>query len=369
MENKLNVLDEYDNKRNLYQEFTSEVERLLNRFLTDDGIKCNAIVSRLKNRESLSEKIDRKHDKYKNLGSITDIAGIRVITYYAEDVNKVADIIEREFIIDKENSIDKREALEPDRFGYCSVHYVAEMNQNRLSLREYQAFSGLKCEIQIRSVLQHAWAEIEHDLGYKSEIGIPRDIRRNFSRLAGLMEIADKEFQEIRSFLQSYQKDAIEKIQHDELADVELDTILLETIINSDKDILEINNKIASVIEEEFGGYLTIGNLEETIYELQWFNINTLSELRNFISRNKKCAIEIASEYLTNEKIYNFTDAIAFFYLCYAELLQNNYGYSEVMEYFSDNNIEINIDKRKQAVEKLLQLRKKLGIPIDKKEA
>lgn len=83
--------------------------------------------------------------------------------------------------------------MEPDRFGYCSVHYVVEMSQKRLNLYEHQAYEGLKCEIQIRSVLQHAWAEIEHDLGYKSEIAIPKRIRRNFSRLAGLLEIADKE--------------------------------------------------------------------------------------------------------------------------------------------------------------------------------
>ena len=64
----------------------------------------------------------------------------------------------------------------------------------RMVLRENKAFEGLKCEIQIRSVLQHAWAEIEHDLGYKSELTIPKEVRRSFSRLAGLLELGDKEF-------------------------------------------------------------------------------------------------------------------------------------------------------------------------------
>ena len=68
MGKKLNVLAEYDNKHNLYKAFTLEVEHLLSRILTEDGIKYNAITSRLKDRESLSEKIDRKQDKYQSLG-------------------------------------------------------------------------------------------------------------------------------------------------------------------------------------------------------------------------------------------------------------------------------------------------------------
>jgi ppGpp synthetase/RelA/SpoT-type nucleotidyltranferase len=55
--------------------------------------------------------------------------------------------------------------------------------------------------------LQHAWAEIEHDLGYKTALGVPRNVRRQFSRLAGLLEIADTEFASIRDRLSSYERD------------------------------------------------------------------------------------------------------------------------------------------------------------------
>jgi ppGpp synthetase/RelA/SpoT-type nucleotidyltranferase len=113
-------------------------------------------------------------------------------------------MVEREFVVDRTNSVDKRTLLDPDRFGYQSLHYVAALSVARTGLAEYGRFTGLRVEIQIRSTLQHAWAEIEHDLGYKSAAGVPRDIRRRFSRIAGLLELADEEFSVIRRDLDAY---------------------------------------------------------------------------------------------------------------------------------------------------------------------
>ena len=137
--------------------------------------------------------------KYNNWNEITDLASVRVITYYATDVDKVSEILESEFDVDKEHSIDKRTSLETDRFGYCSVHHVVSMSPSRLALRECYAYAGMKREIQIRTALQHAWAEIEHDIGYKSEITIPKEMRRSSSRIAGLLEIAFLFFHQVRN--------------------------------------------------------------------------------------------------------------------------------------------------------------------------
>jgi putative GTP pyrophosphokinase len=134
--------------------------------------------------------------------------GVRIITYFRDEVDAVARVIEHEFTIDEANSVDKRMALDPDRFGYLSLHFVAQLNSNRVALTEYRQYDGIKFEIQIRSILQHAWAEIEHDLGYKSQAAVPRNIRRRFSRLAGLLEMADDEFVGIRRELAAHQADA-----------------------------------------------------------------------------------------------------------------------------------------------------------------
>lgn len=342
MENKAAILDEYDSQRKLYESFTLEVEHQLQKILEIEGIVCNAITGRIKERESLGKKIDRKNGKYASLNEITDIAGVRVITYYAEDVDKVADIVEQEFVIDKENSIDKRKAMEPDRFGYCSVHYVVAMSSERLQLRENKKYDGLKCEIQIRSVLQHAWAEIEHDLGYKSEKTIPQDIRRNFSRLAGLLEIADKEFQEIRSFLRSYQEEAIEKVEDGELQGVAIDAILLRAMIESNQDIIELNESIRGVFDGPYLQTLSLELLEITINRLNWLHIVTVSQLKDCIVRNKEDALKIA-KYLqeSNGEGYHMSipKTIAFFYLCYAELLREKPDAKRIKEYLVENNI------------------------------
>lgn len=361
MENKSTVMAEYDRKYKRYQNFTLEIEHQLKNILDTEGIIYNAITFRIKDRESLSRKIDRKNDKYSSLGDITDIAGVRVITYYTEDVKKVAEIVEREFLVDRENSIDKRDALEPDRFGYCSVHYVVEMSQERLNLREYQAYEGLKCEIQIRSVLQHAWAEIEHDLGYKSEIAIPKRIRRNFSRLAGLLEIADKEFQEIRSSLQSYQSEAMEKVKSEEFQDAEIDAILLEAIITSNPDIATLNETIMNCFDCPLSPRIPTAAVERTINRLHWLGVYTVSQLNCCIKNNKDVAAIIAKEIIHKDttkeesKKNPILKTTALFYICYAELARKKPSVDQIYQYFDETNI-LRDEKSDRIVRCLLQL-------------
>lgn len=343
METKSTIMERYDAKKGLYQNFGLEIQHQLENILREEGVVCNTISSRLKERESLSEKIDRKRDKYTQLEDITDITGVRIITYYVADVNRVAEIVEQEFTVDRENSIDKSAALEPDRFGYCSVHYVVEMSPERLKLREYQAYVGLKCEIQIRSVLQHAWAEIEHDLGYKSTIAIPRDIRRNFSRLAGLLEIADKEFQNIRSFLKSYQNEAAGKMERKELQDMEVDAILLNTVIKSNPDIMGLNETLANILGGRFLKRISPESIESTIKQLRWFGVCTVDQLQSFIARNKDKVAVVARKMcdLGIKPFNSLKRTIALDYLCYTELLTANPSAEEIRRYLNENHMGV----------------------------
>lgn len=338
-----NMLEQYDENLGVYRSFVFEMEHQITTILQASQINYNAIVSRLKSRESIAEKIERKQGKYSQITDITDIAGVRIITYYSEDVDRIAEIIESEFDVDKENSIDKRESLEPDRFGYCSVHYVVKMSPKRLSLREYKAFKGMKCEIQIRSVLQHAWAEIEHDIGYKSEITIPKEMRRSFSRIAGLLEIADKEFNQIRQALTEYKDSAQAQIADDDFLDRELDAVILQVMLESNATVQMIDRHISDLVDRPLDEVESDEEFQATIHRLNWLGVKTVRQLNDALALHSKLAMEIASKKFKgfnksdpSSKVYQ---TIAFFYLCYAMLLAKDSSINEISQYLADNHI------------------------------
>ncbi|MDQ1071552.1 GTP pyrophosphokinase [Streptomyces canus] len=154
---------------------------------------------RAKDVASFAEKIQRKGGKYVDpMAEVTDLAGIRIITYYLEDVERIASIIRREFSVLEEHSGDKQAELADNEFGYASFHLVLELGENRRRLLEWSQFGGIKAEVQVRTALQHAWAAVNHKLDYKSSQDIPREMRRRLFRLSALFELADEEFSQIR---------------------------------------------------------------------------------------------------------------------------------------------------------------------------
>lgn len=123
--------------------------------------------------------------------------GIRVIAYFPGTLQDIDTLIKEEFNV-TERSDKGAELIERERFGYQSIHYLVKFAPGRTALAEYARFSDVVAEIQVRTVLQHAWVEIEHDIQYKSISVIPQKTRRRFMSLAGLLEIADREFQAIQ---------------------------------------------------------------------------------------------------------------------------------------------------------------------------
>ncbi|MES2045426.1 MAG: hypothetical protein V4475_16260 [Pseudomonadota bacterium] len=152
------------------------------------------------------ESFERKCRKFNDDGSvrygaplaeITDLSAVRVIVFVRESVDKVVDQIEQFFeVIEKEDVGDR--VYNQGKFGYQSKHLLIKLGEDRKSLVENADFSELTCEIQVRTLLQHAWAEMEHDIQYKSDQDIPLDLKKRFSALAGLLELADREFQNIQ---------------------------------------------------------------------------------------------------------------------------------------------------------------------------
>ena len=296
----LEIIKDYERQRPSYIVFSNRVEGLLKILLSSNSIQYHSIDNRCKTLDSFSRKVQSKKN-YSDLLSVTDLAGVRIITNYAEDVDRIAKLVIGEFDIDIDNSIDKRLEIDSDKFGYISLHYVVSLKETRTALGEYAAFAGMKVEIQIRSILQHAWAEIEHDIGYKSAIEVPRPIRRKFSMLAGLLELADQEFDSLRIKLDEYKVEMGQKIL-EEPSEVRLDKVTYESFVKTNSLCIQLDEAHA-----EAANYVLIDlvNSEELLVGLNYFNIYTADDLYQALADNKSLLLkrlsDAISEVDTNE--------------------------------------------------------------------
>lgn len=227
----------YREVRPQYERFTAKLKSLLHELLEASGVEVHAIESRTKTVESLTEKVTRDGKSYTNpLGEISDLTGLRIILYYQDDVDRVSSLLDREFQIDSTRSVDKRATLETDQFGYLSVHKIISLSEPRSTLAEWKGLHSMVAEIQIRTVLQHAWAAIQHKLEYKTALDVPREFRRRLIRLSGLLELADEEF----SVLRREQGDLVSTIKHQvtrgEL-DISIDALALRAFLPGSRQV------------------------------------------------------------------------------------------------------------------------------------
>ncbi len=243
----------YEGDRKRYKKFRGQLDNLIKRLLEEEGFDAQ-VTSRVKTVESFTKKIRRKKSEgrdYDNpLEEITDIVGIRIIAYYLGDVIKIGELIKREFQIDYENSLDKSELLESNQFGYLSVHYIVSLSHPRKEAAEWRIFSNIKSEVQIRTILQHAWAEIDHKLRYKRDDALPRDLKRQLYRLIALFELADLEFENLRERTETIKGKYLKDISEG-MIDLELNMFSLDEYFKltyQDQEWMNFSNKIIQSI-------------------------------------------------------------------------------------------------------------------------
>jgi len=221
------VLD-YQKIRDVYEGCSETVKSILKQTFSEKRIKVATIEARAKAIDSFAEKAvtpneeDPSSPKYADpLTEITDLSGVRVITFFPNTITEVEEVIREQFeVIERINKTDI--LIKNEKLGYQSVHFLVQLKHNRGILPEYSRFSYLKTEIQVRTILQHAWAEIEHDIQYKSEETIPAQIKRRFIALAGLIEIADREFQAIQNEDDRIRIEARQSVSEGKLGQVEI---------------------------------------------------------------------------------------------------------------------------------------------------
>ncbi|WP_457206653.1 GTP pyrophosphokinase [Nocardioides sp. P5_C9_2] len=185
---------------------TARFVELIRTLLDDAGINYLSVDGRTKSVASFAAKAARTVDGrllYPDpQRQITDQVGVRVITYVHADVAAVAGLLDDELQMLDDRDLGQETARE-GRFGYASRHLLVTPDDPAPAT--YDDLAGHRASVQVRTVLQHAWAEFEHDIRYKGTVPAEHapDLDRRFTLAAGLLELADHEFSAIRERLQA----------------------------------------------------------------------------------------------------------------------------------------------------------------------
>lgn len=321
------ILDEYHQRLDSFKALEKIVDSTLTDIVKSSDLHIYTIAHRIKEENSLAGKLKRKGDKYSSLSDITDILGARIVCYFFDEVDKLTQLISSRFSVDEEKSIDKRKMLDFNMFGYLSVHYICTLRSDADCPEELK---NIRFEIQMCSLMQHIWAVLEHDLGYKTRYGVPSTVKREFSRLAGLFEIADEHVVQIRDKVNAYTNLVKTKILNGDSSDILLDSVSLDEFMCNNKNILSFLAVIgnicgADIVHEKSDNYLR---------QLAWLKIRTLGDLQSMLERNYSFALQLVEKRLAMAELDIFSSTIALRFLCQAQLILGDYKKEEIVEFF-----------------------------------
>ena len=318
------ILEEYRENLPRFEEVAREIRAALQKTFDDADLLLAGIESRVKTEKSLAGKLELKGSKYATLADITDIIGLRVITFYIDDVDKVASAVERLFEVDWENSVDKRKVHEIDSFGYLSLHYICS-----------RPGFPYRFEIQMRTVLQHAWANMNHDTGYKSGVEVPRRYLRNLSRLAGMLELVDEQFSQIRSELTDYRRRVQALVASGNLDDAPLDGDTFRSFLDLDP-FGQLNRRIAAVNQAE----IQDAALMNFLPVFKAIGCHTLGDISRIIKQYSEGAYQIACYQLGLTDLDIISASLGPQDICIAYLLKNGGGKPGIKRLFDALNGE-----------------------------
>jgi ppGpp synthetase/RelA/SpoT-type nucleotidyltranferase len=219
------------------------------------------VQTRSKSLASFAEKIIRKRDKFDDpCHQFTDLCGGRVVTHTQDEVDAVCAFIKKNFDIDWNDSVSIEQRLNPTEFGYRSVHYVVTLRPGTFSVGEGEVIipddvRDLKAEIQVRTLLEHAWADFSHDRSYKSAFKVPAKWERELVRLAAMLEEADASFTHIDTGLREYASSYGAYMEPEKISE-EIERLKL---------VAELDPQNAALIDRVGKLFMTLGEWEQAV--------------------------------------------------------------------------------------------------------
>jgi ppGpp synthetase/RelA/SpoT-type nucleotidyltranferase len=242
-------INEFVKIKNRYQIYSDVLQNVLEKAVQIYA-PLSIVQTRPKSIASFGEKALRKKFKYDHpVKQITDLCGGRIITHTRSEINTLSEFIKNHFEIDWNNSLDVSQRLKPTEFGYRSIHYIIMFKPGvfptiNIPVKIPNEIIGLKAEVQLKTILEHAWANFSHDYTYKGAFKVPEKWERELAALAASLEVADNSFSFIQSafkeYAVSYGSYLTEKERQNEIKN-------LETILRFDKDNVELANRIGKL--------------------------------------------------------------------------------------------------------------------------
>lgn len=151
---------------------------------------------RHKARDSFFDKIiSRNYDNDYDFTNMPDIVGARIVGYTKSDVNKLIEVVRKEFVIHEID--DKHMGLGQKETGYQSVHIIASLKHPNYQDKDYEKYKDIKFEIQVRTVLQESWAALNHKKNYKFKGYLPQETKRALYLFSGTLELLDDQLERI----------------------------------------------------------------------------------------------------------------------------------------------------------------------------
>jgi ppGpp synthetase/RelA/SpoT-type nucleotidyltranferase len=350
------LLSEFHELRPQLEKLSDSIYMYLCHVLKEQGIELNAIEHRVKTEKSLAGKLEKKGDKYHCLTDVTDLVGLRIVTFYTDDVDKVAAIVKKLFNVDWQNSVDKRKLHELTSFGYSSLHYICHLKEGQQVIDTASIDMDIPFELQIRTALQHTWSAIEHDIGYKGAVRLPPQYRRQFSRLAGMLELADDEFSRLRTTMTEYRRQIETLVNSGQLSDVPLSTDSFRSYLEL-HPFERLNKRIAAVNQAE----IYPASLMTFLPLLESFGMETLEDVHQFIVNNSEDAYQLALSQLAVTDIDILSESVGLLNLCLVHVLKNNGGRDGLRNVYDAINGKAQSESNEMLADMVLEQAKSLS--------
>ena len=324
------LMEQYHERQAVYHRLAQEALEALRQALKKQHVAVIALEHRVKTELSLAGKLELKGAKYHTLDDVTDIMGMRVVTFYSDDVDKVAAIVNEIFKVDWSYSVDKRKLHRLDSFGYNSLHYICTLPKSVVDDPDIPLLNELRFEIQMRTALQHVWSTLDHDTAYKDGgVNIPREYQRQFNRLAGMLELVDDEFSRLRNVLTDYRRQMLALEASGQLDKVDLNGDTFRRYLEA-QPFARLNKRIAAINQAE----LYPVPMMPFLRVLQKLGFETLGDVNRLIEEHSDDAYRLAVSQLGTTDLDILSENIGLQNLCFVYVLKRGGGPAELCQIY-----------------------------------